>query len=196
MSAILAALFVLQPQAPAWPGPLSPSQRGIVSGTRRQLVNPARYDASYVRLKFPGGDVPADRGACTDVVIRALRHINIDLQERVFRDAGRFNYPAIGRRDPNIDHRRCRNLTVYFGRHGTRLAVAQPTAANRARFQPGDFVFWRLPNGMDHVGVVMDRLGPRGLPLVTHNIRQTTEEDVLDKWPVTGHYRYPRVAGR
>jgi uncharacterized protein YijF (DUF1287 family) len=38
----------------------------------------------------------------------------------------------------------------------------------------------------------MDRLGPRGLPLVTHNIRQTAEEDVLDKWPVTGHFRYPR----
>lgn|GEM_PF-2101036 len=32
-----------------------------------------RYDPAYVKLRYPGGDVPPDRGVCTDVVIRAYR---------------------------------------------------------------------------------------------------------------------------
>jgi uncharacterized protein YijF (DUF1287 family) len=31
------------------------------------------YDPSYFTIAYPGGDVPADRGVCTDVVIRAYR---------------------------------------------------------------------------------------------------------------------------
>ena len=29
------------------------------------------YDPAYVKIPYPNGDVPADKGVCTDVVIRA-----------------------------------------------------------------------------------------------------------------------------
>ena len=45
-----------------------------------------RYDPSYYPLDYPGGDVPEDRGVCTDVVIRAFRALNIDLQVKVHED--------------------------------------------------------------------------------------------------------------
>jgi uncharacterized protein YijF (DUF1287 family) len=37
-----------------------------------------RYDPTYFKLEYPNGDVPADRGVCTDVVIRAYRKMGID----------------------------------------------------------------------------------------------------------------------
>src|SRR5690606_2954484 len=40
-----------------------------------------RYDPSYFKLAYPNGDVPPDKGVCTDVVIRAYRKLGIDLQK-------------------------------------------------------------------------------------------------------------------
>ena len=57
------------------------------------------YDPAYVGLEFPGGDVPRDRGVCTDVSIRALRDAHgIDLQLAVNRDmkADFGAYPPFG----------------------------------------------------------------------------------------------------
>ena len=45
-----------------------------------------RYDPSYFQLAYPNGDVPADKGVCTDVVIRAYRKLGIDLQKEVHED--------------------------------------------------------------------------------------------------------------
>ncbi|GAE14963.1 hypothetical protein JCM6292_1175 [Bacteroides pyogenes JCM 6292] len=44
------------------------------------------YDPAYVRIDYPNGDVPAGRGVCTDVVIRAYRKLGIDLQKEVHED--------------------------------------------------------------------------------------------------------------
>jgi len=44
------------------------------------------YDPAYYRLPYPGGDVPPDRGVCTDVIIRAYRKMGIDLQQAVHED--------------------------------------------------------------------------------------------------------------
>ncbi len=98
-----------------------------------------RYDPAYVRLAYPGGDVPADTGVCTDEVIRAYRAVGIDLQKEVHEDmAGNFNaYPKKwGRRepDPNIDHRRVPNLMVFFNRKGESLPIT-----DRARLRSGRF---------------------------------------------------------
>ena len=41
------------------------------------------YDPSYFSMDYPNGDVPAGRGVCTDVVIRAYRKLGIDLQQQV-----------------------------------------------------------------------------------------------------------------
>lgn len=149
------------------------------------------YDGSYVRLSYPGGDVPADRGVCTDVVIRAYRALGIDLQQRVHEDMrAHFDaYPALWglrRPDRNIDHRRVPNLARYFERHDAALAVS----TDAADYRPGDLVSWRLPGNLPHIGLVSDRRH-EGRPLIVHNVGAGVQiEDVLFAWPITGHYRY------
>ena len=44
------------------------------------------YTPNYVKIKYPNGDVPAKTGVCTDVIIRAYRKLNIDLQKEVHED--------------------------------------------------------------------------------------------------------------
>jgi hypothetical protein len=88
----------------------------IVSAARKQIGVTVNYDPAYVSLDYPGGDVPPERGVCTDVIIRALRDgLNKDLQKLVHEDMrGNFSkYPKIWglkRPDKNIDHRRVPNL--------------------------------------------------------------------------------------
>ncbi|MCU0316384.1 MAG: DUF1287 domain-containing protein [Fimbriimonadaceae bacterium] len=164
----------------------------ILEGAKKQLTNPAQYSQTYYRIAYPGGDVPSDRGACTDVIIRAFRNAGYDLQKLVHEDAGRRNYPAIGRRrDSNIDHRRCRNLIVWFRAHAAELSL-RTDGKHIENFRPGHVVFWKLPNGLDHVGIVSDKKNRRGVPYVIHNIWQTAEEDVLLSYRLVAHFRFPR----
>lgn len=151
------------------------------------------YDPSYVALKFPGGDVPPDRGVCTDVLVRALRVAHgIDLQAVIHADmkADFRAYPknwGLTRPDRNIDHRRVPNLQRLFERVGASLAVTSDAAA----FRPGDIVTSMLPGNLPHVMIVTDRAAPGGTwPLVVHNIGAGTQvEDALFAFPLTGHYR-------
>lgn len=164
----------------------------IVEGARAQLVKPARYDASYRSIKYPGGDVAADRGACTDVVIRALRHAGYDLQKLIHEDmkAHFSSYPRRGdRTDTNIDHRRVPNQRYFFTKFGSSLGVS---TSDPKAWKPGDIVTWKLDSGLDHTGVVVDEKGSSGFPLVVHNLGVTAMEDVLTAWKITGHYRYPK----
>ena len=60
----------------------------------KQIV---RYDPTYFQLDYPNGDVPSDKGVCTDVVIRVYRKLGIDLQKEVHEDM-KYNfskYPKI-----------------------------------------------------------------------------------------------------
>lgn len=167
----------------------------LVAGARAQVGVTRSYDPSYVPLAYPGGDVPADRGVCSDVVVRALRAAGLDLQKAVHDDmrANFAAYPAIWglkRTDPNIDHRRVPNLARWFERQG----AAKPITRQASDYRPGDIVAWRLVNGLAHVGVVSDRRASDGSGrfLVIHNIGQgAREEDVLFAWQQTGHYRWP-----
>lgn len=68
----------------------------IVIGAREEVVKGTRYDASYQSISYPGGDVSPDRGACTDVVIRALRRADIDLQQLIHEDMT-YNLPSTHR---------------------------------------------------------------------------------------------------
>jgi hypothetical protein len=61
----------------------------ILLGARREVKNRTYYDASYAAISYPGGDVSSDRGACTDVVIRAFRNAGIDLQQLIHEDMAR-----------------------------------------------------------------------------------------------------------
>jgi len=163
----------------------------LVEGARRQIGLTTVYDGSYRRLAYPGGDVPAERGVCTDIVVRAYRTLGIDLQELVHEDMrGAWEaYPhlwGLSRPDPNIDHRRVPNLSVFFRRAGAALPVQLDAAA----FQPGDLVTWRLSSGLPHIGIVSDHRRD-GRPLVIHNIGAGAEErDVLFRYEITGHFRY------
>ncbi len=151
------------------------------------------YDPAYVRLAYPGGDVPPDRGVCADVVIRAMRALGVDLQVKVHEDmrAHFSSYPShwgLKGPDPNIDHRRVMNLETWFAREGKSVS----TSANALDYLPGDFVSWRLDDGQPHVGIVADMRSADGQrPLIIHNIGAGTRiEDVLFAWTISGHYRW------
>lgn len=58
----------------------------LIREAREQIGVTVRYDPVYRKLSFPGGDIPSDRGVCTDVLVRAYRELNVDLQELVHRD--------------------------------------------------------------------------------------------------------------
>jgi uncharacterized protein YijF (DUF1287 family) len=157
--------------------------------TERHVI----YDPAYFRIDYPGGDVPADRGVCTDVVVRAYRKLGIDLQKGVHEDmkAHFSDYPdnwGLRKPDTNIDHRRVPNLMVFFSRHGKSL----PVTDQAGDYLPGDIVCWRLPGGAAHIGIVVDRKTAVGKRLkVVHNIGMgQVLEDCLFDWKIIGHYRY------
>lgn len=185
----MAILLLLPALALAQP----PEITQVLDAAHAQVGVTRHYDGSYVRLAYPNGDVPADRGVCTDVVIRAFRATGLDLQREVHEDMRRefAAYPqlwGLARPDRNIDHRRVPNLETWFRRAGHAL----PVTVDPAGYRPGDVVSWRLPNGLPHIGLVSDRRAADGSGrfLVVHNIGAgTREEDVLFAWPPVGHYR-------
>ena len=188
VAAILATALL-----PAWAGG-SAAQR-LVDAALERTAHTVRYDGRYLSIPYPGGDVPADQGVCSDVVIRAYRQLGIDLQQQVHEDmkAHFARYPSrrlwgLRRPDTNIDHRRVPNLEVFFARKGEQLAVSDAAGD----YRPGDVVTWRLPGNLPHIGIVVDRQdAASGRPLVVHNIGAGPRlEDALFAFPITGHYRY------
>lgn len=136
--------------------------------------------------------MPAYRGVCTDVVIRAYRKMGIDLQKEVHEDMkNNFDkYPKIwGLKSPdkNIDHRRVPNLMTFFDRKGMKLPIS--TKANN--YKPGDIVCWRLKNGMTHIGIVANKKSNDGKRYqIIHNIGAgQVLEDCLFDFKIIGHYR-------
>lgn len=170
----------------------------LTEAARTQVGVTLSYDSAYTPLAFPGGDLPRERGVCTDVVIRALRDgWGVDLQLAVHRDmTADFNaYPSLWGledTDRNIDHRRVPNLQTLFARIGASV----PLTDGPAPYLPGDIVTWALPGNLSHIGIVSDRLGADGTPLVLHNIGAgAREEDILFAYPMTGHYRIGAAQG-
>ena len=168
----------------------------IVRASHAQIGT--HYNAVYKVISYPGGDVPSTQGACTDVVIRALRAANIDLQKLMHEDMTQnFRaYPqkwGLQKPDKNIDHRRVPNQMKFFARFGQTL----PIAVNRSTlpsWQPGDIVCWDMQNGQLHTGVISDGVSSSGVPLVIHNGWMCVEDDSLTRWEIIGHYRYPKPA--
>ena len=171
----------------------SQSVRIVVDAAMSQIGVTTIYDPAYVRIGYPGGDVPRDRGVCTDVVIRAFRSAGVDLQQAVHEDMRR-NFKAypkrwgLSRPDSNIDHRRVPNLAVYFERQRASVGIGDDPAGYAA----GDVVAWDLGGGVPHIGIVTDAVdASTSRRLVVHNIGQGAAlEDVLFAWKITGHYRY------
>lgn len=163
----------------------------LVAAARKQIGVTVTYDAAYVVMDYPGGDVPQDKGVCTDVVVRAFRGQGIDLQKEVHEDMKKaFSlYPkkwGLKSTDRNIDHRRVPNLQTWFARQGW----SRTPTRNAVDYRAGDLVTWMLPGNLPHIGIVGDRTSLAGTPLIVHNIgRGTREENILFAYPITGHYR-------
>ena len=167
----------------------------IVDAARKQIGVTLSYDPAYTAMEYPGGDVPRERGVCTDVIIRALRDgLGKDLQKLVHEDmkADFSKYPknwGLKRPDKNIDHRRVPNLMAFFGRKHSSLPVGEKKDPDK--FLPGDLVTCTVPPNLPHIMIVSDRKSADGIPLVIHNIGGgAKEEDRLGDFPLTGHYRW------
>lgn len=151
------------------------------------------YDPRYFSMSYPNGDVPPDRGVCTDVIIRAYRKLGIDLQKKIHEDM-RTNFGKYPKKwgmrstDRNIDHRRVPNQATFFSRFGTIKMIS-----NKGEdYLPGDIVTWDLGKGIVHIGIVTDRRSGDGKrPLIVHNIGQgQVLQDCLFSYKITGHYTY------
>ncbi len=151
-----------------------------------------RYDPAYVSLTYPGGDVPADTGVCTDEVIRSYRTLGFDLQKLVHEDMKRaFSaYPknwGLTTTDKNIDHRRVPNLQTFFKRQKASLPVTQ----NPADYKPGDLITCTVAGRLPHIALVVPAPDGSERPWIVHNIGQGPQcEDRLFEFPLTGHYRW------
>ncbi|MDQ3473200.1 MAG: DUF1287 domain-containing protein [Acidobacteriota bacterium] len=183
------------PRSTEWPLPqnASPQLKPFLASAVEQTGITTDYDPAYVRLDYPGGDVPPETGVCSDVIVRAFRKAGIDLQKEVHEDmrAAWSAYPqrwGNTRPDSNIDHRRVLNLMTFFERQNKALAMT----TTRADYLPGDVVAWDLGGGVPHIGIVSNLAteSPKHF-LIIHNIGAGTRaEDVLFNWKITGHYRY------
>jgi uncharacterized protein len=195
--AALASRFMEDPtavfvEAPAYAEPTPPFYQLINAG-RRQIGVTTTYDPAYSVLQFPFGDVPRNKGVCTDVVIRAYRDaFRVDLQQLVNADMKKaFGvYPkrwGLKSPDRNIDHRRVPNLQTFLSRQGAKL----PLPARESDWQPGDIFTSLVGGNLPHIGIVSDRKTTSGRPLAIHNIGSgTREEDVLYAHKLTGRYRW------
>lgn len=176
---------------------LTPQEKLIADGIE-QTKHTKSYDPAYVKLAYPGGDVPRETGVCADVIVRAFRACEIDLQKEIHEDMTRAfaAYPnnwGARKADANIDHRRVPNLMKWFERQGKSL----PLSNKPTDYLPGDVVAWDLGNGRLHIGLVTDIKADDGRYAMVHNIGAGTEvEDVLFGWDVIGHYRYFEASAR
>jgi uncharacterized protein YijF (DUF1287 family) len=164
-------------------------------GAKTLLLNRAAYVEGYKPLSFPGGDVPRQMGVCTDVIVRALRNAGLDLQAELHADIARAPraYPMVRKRNPSIDHRRVKTLLPFFRRHMMRHGT--DARDPRDPYQAGDIVFmdtFPSRSGPDHVGIVSDRLGASGLPLIINNWAPGSADAEMDLLPfvlVTDRFR-------
>ena len=172
----------------------SEAVRKILESAVEQTKLTKTYDPAYTTLAYPNGDVPIEKGVCTDVVVRAFRRAGVDLQKEVHEDM-RANFAVYPKKwslkspDKNIDHRRVPNLETFFTRRGKSLPVTK-IAEN---YKPGDVVSWDLNGkGLTHIGLVSNFYNEKTKRyLIIHNIGAGARaEDVVFDWKITGHFRY------
>ena len=153
------------------------------------------YDPAYIKITYPNGDVPKNKGVCTDVVIRAYRKLGIDLQKEVHEDmkANFSKYPnlkkwGLKKPDPNIDHRRVPNLEVFFSRKGQSL----PVSKHPKDYKTGELVTWMINGKLPHIGIVTNKKTPDGKrPMLVHNVGAgQILKNCLFSYEIVGHYKY------
>jgi len=169
---------------------LATSNDNFIKSAQHQIGKTVTYNPEYRYIKYPMGDIPLSKGVCTDVVVRAFRGVKVDLQERIFKDKRKTpkRYKGLyytDKLDPNIDHRRVKNIQAYLLSKGYRVNDA---------FKSGDIVLWKLKGrkgkSLDHIGICSDKKNRHGEPLIIHNINAgVKEEDVLRRYKIVDHFR-------
>ena len=153
------------------------------------------YDPAYFSIKYPNGDVPKNKGVCTDVVIRAYRKMHIDLQKEVHEDlkANFSKYPnlkkwGLYKPDTNIDHRRVPNLEIFFTRKGQKLSISN----DPSDYKTGEIVTWLIGKKFPHIGIITNIKSPDGKrPMIVHNVGNgQLLEDCLFDYEIVGHFKY------
>lgn len=153
------------------------------------------YDLAYFSIEYPNGDIPKNKGVCTDVIIRSYRILGIDLQKEVHEDmiANFSAYPnlqkwGMTKTDTNIDHRRVPNLEIFFERKGEKL----PITKNPNDYKTGEIVTWMINDKLPHIGIITNKKSKDGKRnLIVHNVGNgQVLEDCLFKYTIVGHYKY------
>ncbi len=165
----------------ATPGPEA-FGKALAAAAEAQAADFVVYHDEYFNLRYPGGDIPALYGVCSDVVIRAYRSVGIDLQRLV-------HEARVGSGDTSIDHRRTETLRRFFARHGANL----PVTDFADDYEPGDVVTYERPQNRGaqaHIAIVSNQTGPSGRLMIVHNRGWGPQiEDALFVDTITGHYR-------
>jgi hypothetical protein len=165
------------------------SSQKVIKSAQSQIGKTVTYNPEYAKIKYPMGDIALSKGVCTDVVVRAFRSVNVDLQEKIYKDKKEnpSRYKGLyytEKLDPNIDHRRVKNIQAYLASRKYRV---------KDKFRAGDIVVWKLPHEpkeLDHIGICSNKLNKDGEPLIIHNIGQgAKEEDVLREYRIVDHFR-------
>lgn len=180
----------------------------LVKACQKRVDPNIIYDGRYYQMKYPMGDVPADRGVCTDAVIRVLRDVGFDLQKHVHMDivqdirdnASKIYH--ITKANSSIDHRRVWNLKKYFD--GWAMACASfmrnhngdcnrpciigvPVTGEDGKgyFKPGTIIIYEMWKGQGHIGIVIDS----DKNLLYHQVGygQVIDESLRD-WKIVGAY--------
>ena len=181
----------------ALPVHASPFGDALARAAQERTQHTVHYDGRYMRLDYPGGDVPPMQGVCTDVVIRSYRALGLDLQVLVHEDmkANFSAYPALwglSRPDSNIDHRRVPNLQTFFTQQGAKV----PATSVKRVYQAGDVLSWVLPGGLTHMGIVVAPATETRPAQIVHNIGLGPQQSNLPTgWRLTGQYRYGDLSG-
>ncbi|NBT84965.1 MAG: DUF1287 domain-containing protein [Alphaproteobacteria bacterium] len=170
--------------------PLQNKIDDMISAATKQVGLTTIYNPSYKKLKYPMGDVPMHEGVCTDVIIRAMRTINIDLQKDVH-ESMKLNRDAYPKKwgfqtiDKNIDHRRVHNLVAFF-----KLKGMEVTEGDK-EYKPGDIIVWDLGSGQHHIGLLSNQKTADGKAfLIIHNICCGVKiENILNNYPIVAHFR-------
>ncbi|HIO93575.1 MAG TPA: DUF1287 domain-containing protein [Leucothrix mucor] len=152
------------------------------------------YSGAYKKISYPNGDVDISTGVCTDVIVRAFRAVDIDLQKEIHRDMKRHfrKYPkkwGLRSTDTNIDHRRVPNMETYFKRKGYRVPIDKNN--DFENYLPGDLVVWSITDNLTHIGIVSDQKVPEtSRYYIIHNPFQGVEiSDWLIEFKIINHFR-------
>jgi len=158
----------------------------FIDAARVQVGKTITYNPEYVTLPFPMGDINITKGVCTDVVVRAMRGVDIDLQERIYNHKKKYPQYYKGlyssnKLNPSIDHRRVKNIQAYLTKRGYQV---------KDTYKSGDIVVWKVSERFDHIGICSSKLNDEGEPFIIHNIGSgAKEEDVLREYKIIDHFR-------